>query len=103
MQRAQTMSVAPRALSPEPVENVSRRNTHRASAVNRRPSLFTKSISAPAHSTSPEFERQVDKLADLLPQAERRVLAAYLRRTGTDMLAIGQYLEDEKNGTIRYD
>ncbi|KAK7696625.1 hypothetical protein QCA50_001283 [Cerrena zonata] len=104
MQRAQTLSVAPRALSPEPVEPASRRNTHRASAVNRRPSLFTKSSSAPqSHSTNPDFERQVDKLADILPNADRRILAAYLRRTGQDMLAIGQYLEDEKNGTLRYD
>jgi len=52
---------------------------------------------------SPEFSRQVDKLADLLPQADRVVLAGYLRRAGQDILAIGQYLEDEKNGTIRLD
>jgi hypothetical protein len=50
-----------------------------------------------------DFERQVDKLADLLPQAERGVLAGYLRRGGQDILAIGQYLEDEKNGTLRRD
>ena len=47
------------------------------------------------------FELQVDKLADLLPQADRNVLAGYLRRSGQDILAIGQYLEDEKNGTLR--
>lgn len=50
-----------------------------------------------------EFDRQVDKLAALLPKADRNVLAIYLRRAGQDMLAIGQYLEDEKNGTIRYE
>ncbi|KAJ7368014.1 hypothetical protein DFH08DRAFT_12242 [Mycena albidolilacea] len=50
-----------------------------------------------------EFEKQVDKLADLLPQAERDVLAGYLRRAGQDILAIGQYLEDEKNGVLRRD
>ncbi|KAJ7688454.1 hypothetical protein B0H17DRAFT_1135672 [Mycena rosella] len=50
-----------------------------------------------------DFERQVDKLADLLPQAERAVLAGYLRRAGQDILAIGQFLEDEKNGTLRRD
>jgi len=49
----------------------------------------------------PEFNQQVDKLASLLPHANRDVLAGYLRRAGTDMLAIGQYLEDEKNGTIQ--
>jgi hypothetical protein len=51
----------------------------------------------------PDFARQVDKLADLLPHAERSVLAGYLRRAGQDILAIGQYLEDEKNGTLRRD
>jgi len=49
----------------------------------------------------PEFHEQVDKLVSVLPHVNRDVLAGYLRRTGQDMLAIGQYLEDEKNGTIR--
>lgn len=49
----------------------------------------------------PEFYQQVDKLANLLPHADRDVLAGYLRRAGQDMRAIGQYLEDEKNGTIQ--
>ena len=53
--------------------------------------------------TTPEFERQVDKLADLLPHADRAVLAGYLRRAGQDVLAIGQDLEDEKNGALRHD
>jgi len=52
----------------------------------------------------PDFTNQVEHLAILLPQAERDVLAGYLRRAaGQDMLAIGQYLEDEKKGTIRLD
>ncbi|KAG2158916.1 uncharacterized protein EDB93DRAFT_1325021 [Suillus bovinus] len=50
-----------------------------------------------------EFARQVDKLAALLPKADKNVLAGYLRRAGQDILAIGQYLEDDKNGTLRYD
>jgi hypothetical protein len=45
----------------------------------------------------------VDKLAALLPKADKTVLGGYLRRAGQDILAIGQYLEDEKNGTLRYD
>ncbi|CAL1702154.1 unnamed protein product [Somion occarium] len=104
MHRSQTLSMAPppKPVAPEPVP-VSRRNTHRASALNRRPSLFSRSLPAQAQSTSPQFEQQVDKLADLLPHADRQILAAYLRRTGQDMLAIGQYLEDEKSGTLRYD
>jgi hypothetical protein len=51
----------------------------------------------------PEFVSQVDKLADLLPHADREVLAGYLRRAGSDLNAIGQYLEDEKNGNLRFD
>ncbi|KAH9973032.1 hypothetical protein BGW80DRAFT_1172465 [Lactifluus volemus] len=50
-----------------------------------------------------EFTRQVEKLADLLPHADRTILAGYLRRSGQDILAIGQYLDDEKNGCLRRD
>ncbi|KAH8106167.1 hypothetical protein BXZ70DRAFT_420932 [Cristinia sonorae] len=111
MQRSQTISVSPTPPSaPAPVAvtstEISRRNTH----MTRRPSLFTRGASvvtgASSSSTSvgdPSFEDQVDKLADLLPHADRRVLAGYLRRSGQDILAIGQYLEDEKNGCLRRD
>lgn len=51
--------------------------------------------------TDLEFIRQIDKLAELLPNANRMVLTGYLRRAGQDVLAIGQYLEDEKNGTLK--
>lgn len=81
----------------------------------RRPSLFARaknhgqSQSSPQAGAvvaqpalpNPEFDRQVDRLADLLPHADRDILAGYLRRAGQDMLAIGQYLEDEKNGSLR--
>jgi len=49
----------------------------------------------------PNFICQVDKLAELLPHADRNILSGYLRRAGRDILAIGQYLEDEKNGTLK--
>jgi len=49
----------------------------------------------------PSFICQVDKLAELLPHADRNILSGYLRRAGRDILAIGQYLEDEKNGTLK--
>jgi len=49
----------------------------------------------------PNFIYQVDKLAELLPHADRNILSGYLRRAGRDILAIGQYLEDEKNGTLK--
>ncbi|KAI0079697.1 hypothetical protein K474DRAFT_554772 [Panus rudis PR-1116 ss-1] len=109
--RSQTVSMLPppvahqRQLQQQETGNLlSRRNTHRNSALNRRPSLFSRTPSTTSPPASnPEFEHQVDKLADLLPHVERRVLAGYLRRAGQDMLAIGQYLEDEKNGTVRYD
>jgi len=47
------------------------------------------------------FICQVNKLAELLPHADRNILSGYLRRAGRDILAIGQYLEDEKNGTLK--
>jgi hypothetical protein len=46
------------------------------------------------------FEKQMQKLADLLPHVDKKILAVYLRRTGQDVLAVGRYLEDERNGTI---
>ncbi|KAG6903337.1 hypothetical protein C0995_013090 [Termitomyces sp. Mi166 len=77
----------------------------RSEALGRRPSLFELTPSQePAVidiAPDPEFIRQVDKLAHLLPEADRSVLAGYLRRAGQDILAIGQYLEDERNGTIK--
>lgn len=76
----------------------------------RRPSLFARArgqgqaqVAQTPSVPDPDFERQVDKLADLLPQADRDILAGYLRRAGQDILAIGQYLEDEKNGTLLRD
>ena len=56
-------------------------------------------------STPAEFSQQLEKLADLLPQADKDILAAYLRRArGNDpMLAINAYLEDERQGRLRTD
>ncbi|KAJ7276122.1 hypothetical protein B0H12DRAFT_4011 [Mycena haematopus] len=91
----------------------------RSAMLAKRPSLFAPASSSSVGSRSSqspsrsggrssgtpdrdrEFEKQVDKLSDLLPQADRDVLAGYLRRAGQDILAIGQYLEDEKNGVLR--
>lgn len=49
-----------------------------------------------------QFNAQLDKLVHLLPHADRNVLGGYLRRSGQDILAVGKYLEDERNGTIVY-
>ncbi|EIN10807.1 hypothetical protein PUNSTDRAFT_24674, partial [Punctularia strigosozonata HHB-11173 SS5] len=51
----------------------------------------------------PEFTRQVTKLSEVLPHADKDILAGYLRRAGQDVVAIGQYLEDERNGRLRRD
>ncbi|TFK27016.1 hypothetical protein FA15DRAFT_666751 [Coprinopsis marcescibilis] len=72
--------------------------SERMGAFGRRPSLFD--LSNTSTSMDPEFEEQVDKLHNVLPHADRNLLAGYLRRAGQDVLAIGQYLEDEKNGTL---
>ncbi|CAA7260230.1 unnamed protein product [Cyclocybe aegerita] len=73
----------------------------RDDTLGRRPSMFNLTLDSVIDiQPDPEFVKQVDKLAALLPHADREVLAGYLRRAGQDMLAIGQYLEDEKNGTL---
>lgn len=96
-----------------PKPTLSSASSHRSSSINQRPSLFANRRSSPDGGTSSEsadnlkddreFISQVNKLADLLPQADREVLAGYLRRAGSDLNAIGQYLEDEKNGLLRCD
>lgn len=74
----------------------------RHNVLGRRPSLTNVTIDTIIDiKPDPEFCQQVDKLAALLPHANREVLAGYLRRAGTDMSAIGQYLEDERMGTVR--
>jgi hypothetical protein len=78
----------------------------RRSNTLKRPSFFGRSngptpeIDTPTP-TNTEFTRQVERLADLLPHADKDILAGYLSRAGQDILAIGQYLEDEKNGNLR--
>lgn len=48
------------------------------------------------------IDAKLTKLADLLPNADRGILEGYLRRAGgSEMLAIGRYLDDEKNGVLR--
>lgn len=101
--RSQTI-ILPPAPAPPPGNN-------RASSINRRPSLFSARRQSPeaggdevseVNEDDPEFASQVARLSDLLPQVDKTVLAGYLRRAGSDLNAIGQYLEDEKNGTIQY-
>jgi len=120
IQRSQTFSAAGSPPKAEPMPPPpSNPRPNRQSSMARRPSLFARArgqgqatgsspsgtgqiVQAPV-ATTPEFEQQVDRLADLLPHADREVLAGYLRRAGQDILAIGQYLEDEKNGILRRD
>jgi len=99
MQRSQTIVVSPQSPSNTPVP-------HRSSTVVQRPSQLSgrNTLSERGSPIDPdEFAHQVDKLSALLPKADRTVLGGYLRRAGQDVLAIGQYLEDEKNGILRHD
>ncbi|KAG2077673.1 hypothetical protein BDR04DRAFT_1088775 [Suillus decipiens] len=99
MQRSHTV-----VLSPQSQSNGT--GHHRSNTVIQRPSQLSgrHTFSERGSPTDPdEFARQVDKLAALLPKADKTVLGGYLRRSGQDILAIGQYLEDEKNGTLRHD
>ena len=72
--------------------------THRASMPP--PSYEQGKIPGQAALPEAQFDLQLDKLVDLLPHVDRNVLAGYLRRTGQDILAVGKYLEDERNGTV---
>ena len=90
-------STAAETVSPSPP-------MRRRSNTLKRPSFFGRSAAGPAPepaAPSADFTRQVGRLAELLPHADKDVLAGYLRRAGQDILAIGQYLEDEKNGSVR--
>ena len=65
-------------------------------------------LSMPAHpavESKAAFDIQVQKLSDLLPHANKDILAGYLHRAPNQdpMLAIGTYLEDEKQGCLRDD
>lgn len=75
------------------------------SVTARRPSIFARARNGAATPTpfvsTPEFEQQVDKLQAIVPDADRDILAGYLRRAGNDMLAIGQYIEDERRGALK--
>jgi len=84
----------------QPPPNTYTRDAHHASM----PPPSHKQGQIPGQIVLPDvqFDAQLDKLVDLLPRADRKVLAGYLRRSGQDMLAVGRYLEDEKNGTIVY-
>jgi len=76
----------------------------RRSNTLKRPSFFGRSPGPSPELDTPtntEFARQVERLAELVPHADKDVLAGYLSRAGQDILAIGQYLEDEKNGNVR--
>lgn len=100
VQRSQTI-----ILTPQPPQAST--TPQRSSTTARRPSLFGGRGSNPEKQSNAmsetEFNRQLDRLTVLLPRANKSVLATYLRHTGQDMLALGQYIEDDKNGTYRYD
>jgi hypothetical protein len=69
-----------------------------------RPDEQPPSVSRQAVDSTEAFDRQLGKLADLLPQADKDVLAGYLRRAPNQdpMTAIGSYLDDEKQGCLRH-
>ncbi|KAF4602344.1 hypothetical protein EYR40_005549 [Pleurotus pulmonarius] len=113
MTRASTMMVAPMTSQPTSSSEARPSSFERGAPMKRGSTMIHGP--KPQHNHAPssgdevldirhdstDFMKQVDKLSDLLPHADKGVLAGYLRRAGQDMLAIGQYLEDEKNGAIR--
>lgn len=98
VQRAQSV-IAPKALVVESDTEPSRRIS-----IKRSPSVapsFAQSGLSQVAETASDIDAKVAKLADLLPHADKKILAGYLRRAGgMDMVAIGRYLDDEKNGVL---
>jgi hypothetical protein len=71
--------------------------------LSRSPSLPTSTSKGSVTLTSEDFKKQVDRLADVLPHVDRKLLEGYLKHSGQDILAIGQFIEDEKQGSIHYE
>lgn len=54
-----------------------------------------------ASADTQNFGLQLSRLADIMPTARKDILAGYLTRAGgQEMLALGRYLDDEKNGLL---
>lgn len=105
--RRSTVGGKPHSLFPPPSNksmppppNIHSHNAHHASMPP--PSHKQGQISGLIALPDAQFNLQLDKLVHLLPHADKNVLAGYLKRSGQDILAVGRYLEDEKNGTIMY-
>ena len=98
--RRPSLAPPPPNKSMPPPPNINAHNAHHVSM----PPASHKQGQSPGQIMPPDvqFNVQLDKLVHLLPHADRNVLAGYLRRSGQDILAVGRYLEDEKNGTIMY-
>ncbi|KAL5508018.1 hypothetical protein ACEPAH_5636 [Sanghuangporus vaninii] len=98
MQRAQSV-IAPKA---QPVESDT--ETSRRMSIKRSPSVapsFAQNGLSQVAESASDIDVKIAKLADLLPHADKSILAGYLRRAGgMDMVAIGRYLDDEKNGVL---
>ncbi|KAH8830664.1 hypothetical protein DL96DRAFT_1813678 [Flagelloscypha sp. PMI_526] len=100
-QRSQTLLLSPTSSSPS--NSSSEGKSKRTSILGRRPSLISPPKQHFKNGGGGDYDDQVAKLADLLPHADRNILGNYLRRTGEPMLAIGQYLEDERTGNLKRD
>lgn len=105
MQRAQSVIAPSKTPAPSvaPSSRLERHTSHRSSSTRRSASISTSLDHMGLREGSPEFEKQAKKLCDLMPNADPRVLRGYLLRAGQDMVAIGQYLEDERKGCLRRD
>ena len=95
-----TVTSPPSLMRSLPITNTHIHNAQHASMPP--PTRKQSQIPKKPETSDAQFNVQLDKLAQLLPHADRNVLAGYLRRAGHAMLAIGRYVEDERNGTIVY-
>ncbi|KAI5125041.1 hypothetical protein M0805_007465 [Coniferiporia weirii] len=106
IQRAQSV-IAPKTPSSPSLGHAhvgSESEMMRRTSMKRSPSIAPSMARSATLPATQDFDGQVSKLADLLPHADRTVLSGYLRRAGgQDILAIGRYLDDEKNNSLRHE
>lgn len=77
--------------------------SRRASAQRAPSAMVARSATLPQSSSldTSNLEVQLARLADILPNARKDILAGYLARAGgQEMLALGRYLDDEKSGLL---
>lgn len=88
--------------SPSPLSRPSLHINGPRSSMSAEPMSSTASgSSSSGHAVRPVTNDEIEKLQDVLPQASRNQLTAYIRKTnGDSTLALQCFLEDERRGQL---